>query len=79
MTLSVTDTVGADNCRRGFQAVYGSWAGTLIGQGRTDADVAAILESSACGLEGTGVEGIATRARNTVLRNLPRLREFCTP
>lgn len=79
MTLSVTDTVGADNCRRGFQAVYGSWAGTLIGQGRTDDDIVAILESSACGLEGTGVEGIATRARDNILRNLPRLREVCKP
>lgn len=76
----MTIPIDGDNCRRAFQAIYGSWAGTLICQGRDDDAIAALLNSSAPGLEGQGdATAVAARARANILSHLPQLRKACEP
>jgi hypothetical protein len=74
-------TITDDASRRAFQAIYGSWAGTLICQGRDDVTVIAILKSSEAGLAGVGTEvaAVAARARTNIIAHLPELRKACAP
>lgn len=64
--------------RKTFQAVYGSWAGTLVAAGRSDDDIRAILESSTTGIDSIDDEPEARRsahrARENMLANLPIIR-----
>jgi hypothetical protein len=79
--MTEPDTITASDCRRGFRAVYGSWAGTLICQGRDDIAIVALLKTSEMGLKdiGPGVAAVAARARDNIIAHPPELRKACAP
>ena len=64
--------------RKTIQAIYGSWAGSLLAAGRTDDEVRDILESSIPGINMANEPeacAAAHRARETILLKLPEIRE----
>lgn len=68
-----------DEVRKAFQSVLGSWAGTLIAQGRSDEDIAALLNTITPGITNNcapDVAKVALRAKDVILSNLPKLRAF---
>ena len=71
--------------KKTFQAVYGSWVGSLIAAGRSDEDIHSILHSSAPGLDTVAgafgeLEAVAAapRARAVILAHLPTIRKNLT-
>lgn len=66
-----------DEVRKAFQAIFGSWAGTLIALGRSDEDIADVLNTTIPGITGhctPDVVKVALRAKDVILSNLPKLR-----
>lgn len=68
--------MNTDTVRRVLQAVYGSWAGTMIAAGRSDADIIDHLRSSDVGVQVVSIEAgdIAAEARRRIFQNLGTIR-----
>jgi hypothetical protein len=66
-----------EEVRKAFQSVFGSWAGTLVAQGRADEEIADLLNTVTPGITAhcdADVAKVALRAKDVILTNLPKLR-----